>query len=154
MNLKFQVNMQHIARMDHGYVVAGSRNFIECTFLFSEEWNGVVKTAVFRNGETVYHVILTEDAIACENMPVLSAGVWQISVFGGDLITADSAPLVVAESGYGEGTAPEAPSATIYETLCGMVSDAVAKTKSLEEKIGEIGSGTPVEITGETLMIN
>ena len=155
MNIKFHVNRQHIARTDHVYVVAGSRNFLGCEFTFTPEWAGTVKTAIFRNGDTAYHVVLENDAIAASEMPVLSAGCWGVSVFGGNLITADSAPLVVARSGYAEGTAPEAPSATVYETLSGMISQANAKTDALEEKIeGGTSGGTPVTIADGTLYIN
>ena len=155
MNIKFHVNRQHIARTDHVYVVAGSRNFLGCELTFSPEWAGTVKTAIFRNGDTAYHVVLENDAIAASEMPVLSAGCWGVSVFGGNLITADSAPLVVARSGYAEGTAPEAPSATVYETLSGMISQAIAKTDALEEKIeGGTSGGTPVTIADGTLYIN
>lgn len=155
MNIKFYVNRQHITRTDHAYVVAGSRNFLSCGFTFTPDWAGIVKTAVFQKEDTVYHVILENDGIAASAMPVLSAGCWRISVFGGELITADSAPLVVAESGYAEGTAPEAPSATVYETLSGMVSQAIAKTEALEEKIESGPSGAAsVEIADETLYIH
>ena len=155
MNIKFHVNRQQSARTDHVYVVAGSRNFLGCEFTFTPEWAGTVKTAIFRNGDTAYHVVLENDAIAASEMPVLSAGCWGVSVFGGNLITADSAPLVVARSGYAEGTAPEAPSATVYETLSGMISQAIAKTDALEEKIeGGTSGGTPVTIADGTLYIN
>ena len=138
MNIKFHVNRQHITRTDHAYVVAGSRNFLGCEFTFTPEWEGIVKTAVFQNGDTAYHVVLENDAIAAAAMPVLSEGCWNISVFGGDLITADSAPLVV-----------------VYETLSGMISQAIAKTDALEEKIeGGTSGGTPVTVADETLYIN
>lgn len=147
MNIKFHVNRQHIARTDRAYVVAGSRNFLGCEFTFTPEWAGIVKTAIFQNGDTAYHVVLENDAIAAAAMPVLSEGCWNISVFGGNLITADSAPLIVARSGYAEGTAPAAPSATVYETLSGMISQAIARRtlrrkKSRAERRWPIADGT------------
>ncbi len=154
MDLKFQVNRQHIARVDHAHVVAGSRNFIGCIFAFGPEWDGIVKTAIFRKGETVYHVVLSEDAIASGDMPVFSAGIWQVSVFGGDLMTADSAPFLVCESGYSDGTAPAAPSSTVYEALSSMVAGAVNKTEALEAEFDALETGTPVCVTGETLFLN
>lgn len=154
MDLKFQVSRQHIAREDHAHVVAGSRNFIGCTFAFSPEWDGIVKTAIFRKGETVYHVVLSEDAIASEDMPVFSEGVWQVSVFGGNLMTADSAPLLVCKSGYSDGTAPAAPPSTVYETLSSMVAGAVNRAEALEAEFDALETGTPVCVTGETLFLN
>ena len=155
MQLKFTVNKQHIVRTDFAHVVAGSRNYLECAFRFSEEWNGFVKTAVFEKDGVVYHVVLQEDAIPASSMPVFSAGVWRISVFGGNLITADSAALMVFASGYTEENAPTPPSATVYETLTALIAANAAKTEELEEKIGtgSAGGGAAAAISGETLYI-
>lgn len=155
MQLKFTVNKQHIARTDFAHVVAGSRNYLECAFRFSEEWSGLVKTVIFEKDGIAYHVVLQEDAIPASSMPVLSAGVWRVSVFGGNLLTADSAALMVFASGYAEENAPTPPSATVYETLTALIAANAAKTEELEEKIGtgSAGGGTAVAISAETLYI-
>ena len=155
MQLKFAVNGQHIVRTDFAHVVAGSRNYLECAFRFSAEWNRLVKTAVFEKDGVAYHVVLQEDVISASSMPVLSEGVWRVSVFGGNLITADSAVLPVFASGYTEENAPIPPSATVYETLTAMIAANAAKTEELEEKIGTggAGGGTAAAISGETLYI-
>ncbi len=148
--LTFQVNGQHIVRTDGELVVAGSRNQLRCRFTFDPSWAGVTKTAIFSCGSTCYHVILTNDAIAPSAMPVFSAGNWKVSVFGGDLITADTATLVVRPSGYAEGTAPEAPTQTVYESL-------IARLDALAEGSGggggDGGGGTSITISGGTLYI-
>ena len=68
-------------------------------------------------------------------------------------MTADSAPLLVWESGYSDGTAPPAPSSTVYETLSSMVAGAVNKVEALEAEFDALETGTPVYVTGETLFL-
>ena len=151
MSLNFHVTKQKIKRRDNSSVVAGSKNFLTATFSFSEEWNGKIKTAVFEKGDTVYHVVLENDKIKAEKMPVFSEGVWKVSVFGGDLITADCASLPVYPSGYREENVPAAPAVSVYETLTSMIQKNMEKTEALEDKI--TGGGTPLEIIGDTLYV-
>ena len=154
MQLQFTVRGQHIVRTDFSYVVAGSRRYMSCAFDFDTDWDGVLKTAVFEKEGVAYHVILQDDAIAPAAMPVLSEGVWRVSVFGGNLITADSAPLAVFASGYTEENAPEPPSASVYETLTSMVTGIADKTEALEKKIeGGGAGGTAVTVSGDTLFL-
>ncbi len=150
MNLKFHVVKQRITRHDHAYVVSGSKNFLSAEFSFSEHWAGKIKTAVFENGDTVYHVVLENDAISAEKMPVLSAGVWKVSVFGGDLITADSVSLPVHPSGFREENAPMPPTVSVYESLTALIQENITKTEELKEKIAE---SVPLSVDGETLII-
>ncbi len=151
MQLRFQVNMQHIARTDSFRVVAGSKGYLSCAFTFSADWNGVIKTAIFKKGNDVYHVVLKNDAISAAEMPVLSAGVWSVSVFGGALITADSAALYVLESGFSEENAPKPPETSVYENLTALIQENIDKTESLENKI--VGGGTPISFEDETMII-
>ncbi len=151
MQLRFQVNMQHIVRMDSFRVVAGSKNYISCAFQFSADWNGIIKTAVFAKGNVVYHAVLKNDAISADEMPVFSAGIWRVSVFGGDLITADAAALYVLETGFSEENVPEAPSTGVYESLTALIQENIDKTTELENKI--VGGGTPISFEEETLII-
>ena len=86
---------------------------------------------------------------------MLPVGCGNISVWGGYLIPAARARLVGARWGYAAGRARVGPSATVYETLSGMISQAIAKTDALEEKIeGGTSGGTPVTVADETLYIN
>lgn len=152
MNLKFHVTKQKITRRDGSYVVAGSKNFLTAEFVFSSEWNGKVKTAIFEKGDIVYHVVLEKDRISEEKMPVFSEGVWKVSVFGGELITADSAPLLVHPSGYREEKAPLAPSISVYETLTDMIGQAVGKAEDLEKELMN-RSDLKITLEDETLVI-
>ena len=103
MELRFNVINQNIFKVSNEYVVAGSRNYLKAVFSFStEEWNGLRKIAVFKHGETVINVLLEDD---CCMVPweVIGQDKFLVSVYGGDLITADAAVVTVHESGYLEG---------------------------------------------------
>ena len=126
MELKFKVNKQHISRTDAEKAVADSRNYLRCAFSFSEDWDGTVKTAVFKKGSTVYHAVISDDKIAASVMPQLDAGKWEISVFGGNRITADVAILNVFRSGYDTENAPAPPAQSVYDSLVALCGEAKA----------------------------
>ena len=126
MELKFKVNKQHISRTDAEKAVADSRNYLRCAFSFSEDWDGTVKTAVFKKGSTVYHAVISDDKIAASVMPQLDAGKWEVSVFGGNRITADVAVLNVFRSGYDTENAPAPPAQSVYDSLVALCGEAKA----------------------------
>lgn len=126
MELKFRVHKQHISRTDGERIVADSRNYLSCAFSFSADWDGVVKTAVFKKGSTVYHVVISNDKIAASAMPQLDAGKWEVSVFGGNRITADVAVLNVFRSGYDAENAPAPPAQSVYDSLVAICGEAKA----------------------------
>ena len=126
MELKFKVNKQHISRTDAEKAVADSRNYLRCAFSFSEDWDGTVKTAVFKKGSTVYHAVISDDKIAASVMPQLDAGKWEVSVFGGNRITADVAILNVFRSGYDKENAPAPPAQSVYDSLVALCGEAKA----------------------------
>lgn len=151
MNIKFHVNRQHIARTDRAYVVAGSRNFLGCEFTFTPEWAGIVKTAIFQNGDTAYHVVLENDAIAAAAMPYYPRDAGISPFLAGISSQRTARRLLLPGQDMPKGQLRQAPSATVYETLSGMISQAIAKTDALEEKIE---GGTSVAIADGTLYIN
>ncbi len=126
MELKFKVNKQHISRTDGEKAVADSRNYLSCAFSFGEDWNDMAKTAVFKKESTVYHVVLSDDKIAASAMPQLDAGKWEVSVFGGNRITADTAILNVFRSGYDTENAPSPPAQSVYDSLVALCGEAKA----------------------------
>ena len=126
MELKFKVNKQHISRTDAEKAVADSRNYLRCAFSFSEDWDGTVKTAVFKKGSTVYHAVISDDKIAASVMPQLDAEKWEVSVFGGNRITADVAILNVFRSGYDTENAPAPPAQSVYDSLVALCGEAKA----------------------------
>ena len=119
--ITFKVNGQNIVRTDTNRVVSDSRNYLRASFEFSEEWTGI-KTAIFKSGDVVRHAVL-EDNECLVPWEVIKPGLMKVSVFCGDLITADSSTVPITESGYAEGGAPQDPSQTVYEQIIAMLNE-------------------------------
>ncbi len=118
--LNFIVGGQQILRTDNTYVVADSKNYLKASFIFTSDWEGVVKTAVFKQGEYIYNVVLLNDSCYVP-VEVLNAGEFTVSVYGGDLITADVVSIPVYESGFEEGQTPEPPTPDVYSQIMDML---------------------------------
>ena len=119
--ITFKVKGQHIVRTDTNRVVSDSRNYLRASFEFSEEWTGI-KTAIFKSGDIVRNSIL-ENNECLVPWEVIKPGLMKVSVFCGDLITADSSTVPITESGYAEGGAPQDPSPTVYEQIIAMLNE-------------------------------
>lgn len=69
MKLQFDVNHQHLAVHDGYYVVSDSENYITASFTFSEDWDELSKTVVFRrcgdSEDNAFSVDL-EDGTGCD----------------------------------------------------------------------------------------
>lgn len=134
MHIKFQVSNQIIKRTDTNRVVADSRNYLYAAFSFSEEWQGV-KTAIFKNGDVVKHAILSNDECLVP-WEVIKKGKLRVSVFCGDLITADEDIVYISQSGYEDGGEPEEPTPDVYQQLIDMLQNIETGVVS-EEKIAK-----------------
>ena len=119
--ITFKVNRQNIVRTDTNRVVSDSRNYLRASFEFSEEWTGI-KTAIFKSGDIVRNSIL-ENNECLVPWEVINPGFMKVSVFCGDLITADSSTVQIAESGYEDGGAPQDPTPTVYEQIIAMLNE-------------------------------
>lgn len=144
MNLYFDVRHQHIERTDHERPVADSRNFLHAHFNFlTDEWNGITKTACFWRGDEAYNVILDDDDNALVPWEVLSEGCFEVSCYGGDLITNDRAIVRITKSGYAEGKTPENPTPSVYSTILNKLSnldqrlDTKENTSNKENEIND-----------------
>ena len=116
MNTIFCVHNQVITRTDTNVIVADSRNYLQATFIFSEEWNGKEKTAIFIHDDKAYHVLLENDKCLVP-WEVIKPGFLSVSVFAGDLITTNACVTSIKDSGYTDGTKPSDPTPTIYEQI-------------------------------------
>ena len=116
MNIIFCVHNQVITRTDTNVIVADSRNYLQVTFIFSEEWDGKEKTAIFIHDDKAYHVLLENDKCLVP-WEVIKPGALSVSVFAGDLITTNACITSIKDSGYTDGTKPSDPTPTIYEQI-------------------------------------
>ncbi len=133
--LKFTVKDQRISS-DEVSVVADSRNYLLAWFFFDNTWDGVEKTAVFSQGETVYNMVLTDDMCRIPAEVITGDGFF-VSVFGGDLITADKIKISVTPSGLAEGAAPPEPTQSVYDQLLTLVASERAAASTFADEAGE-----------------
>ena len=110
MMIEFIIRNQTITRTDCFKVVAMSRNYLHAYFDFrTDEWQGV-KTAIFaRNGMPSISVVLEQDntcLVPWEWLEVKDDAVGSVSVFCGDLVTANRVAVQIYKSGYEQGQTP------------------------------------------------
>lgn len=134
MQILFKVKHQTILRLDAEKLASGSRNYVEAVFNFSEEWEGLIKTAVFTKNGFAFHVLLEEDKCMVPAEVLETKGVFKVSVFGGDLITVTNAEIHVAASGYAEGGSPADPTPDIYQQIIKMIEE-IEREEIPEEKL-------------------
>ena len=110
--LKFKVTNQKLTLLyPQVVVVADSQDYLQAQFSFSEDWNNVVKIALFSRDDDNIRVALDENNIAVVPWQVLKGkGKFDISVFGnnydGDankVITSSVVTLDVKRSGLKDG---------------------------------------------------
>ncbi len=135
MTLDFQIDNQIITRKDNKRVVADSQNYLYASFLFSEDWEGISKTAIFRNEDnTPYEMLLDETDTCLVPAEVLDAGEVSVSVFGGDLITVNKVYIEVEESGLIDGQTPQPPTPNIYNQILEVAQSAEQTAQSVEDR--------------------
>lgn len=84
MELKFSVDGQKVSFACEEMPVADSLSFLSASFSFTEEWEGMVKTAVFDHRDLAfpYFVLMDGDRIPRESFPGLFPGEWAVGVLG------------------------------------------------------------------------
>lgn len=127
MRLIFDVNKQIVTRTDNEKVVRLSRNFLYAHFEFSEEWTGE-KTAVFRYRNKTYNMLLDSDDTCLVPWEILRCEYFDVSVFCGDLLTANAVRVFTIASGYGLGKSSIAPTPDIYAQIIEKIDGIVAGT--------------------------
>ena len=87
---------------DISKLTADSVEYVTANFSFDESWSGLLKTAVFRRGETVYHTVLEDNKCTIPH-ETLSDGMLYISVFGllgSKRATTTEVSVFIEKSGY------------------------------------------------------
>jgi hypothetical protein len=148
MQLEFKIDQQIITRLDTNKVVGNSKNYLYAKFSFSDEWEGVDKTAVFRKadiyskGSGVTYSVLLEDNMCKEPHEVIADPMFLVSVFGGERITANRVEIPVLQSGYAEGETPSEPTPTVYEQL-------LEKAENMEKLARDVIVNEPARVEAE-----
>lgn len=132
--LTFKVDGQYITRTDHEKPVAKCRHLYRAEFEFTgDEWTGT-KTALFANGNKAKSQVLDEKnscEVPWEFFDTDTGTIGLVSVFCGDLTTANSASVYIAKSGYVESDASVPPTPDVYQQLI----DTANETKEIAQSV-------------------
>ena len=129
MQLTFNVNKQTLTRSDDEFPASGSKEYLTAKFIFSDDWNGTTKTAVFSRNSLVLNQILDENGECKVPHDIIVSNGAVISVFGTDgtkRITTTPLFVRIDSSGYIEGITPEPPTPTVYEQIIGKLDEVKA----------------------------
>jgi hypothetical protein len=153
MELGFHVQNQVISRFDSAYVVADSRNFLTAKFVFSTpEWKGKTKTAVFKQNGEVYQRILDREDTCLIPWEIIKYPGFGVSVFAGNLITANVAQVSVTASGYTHATGTAPPTPDVYQQLISLIDErrliGPRGERGKQGLPGPPGSSEPPEMQG------
>lgn len=156
--LLFEVKGQYIVRLDSIEPVAKCRNLYKAQFQFkTDEWTGT-KTALFVQGEYSKSVILDENGtckIPWEFFDSDNTTFGYVSVYCGDLVTANRVVVDIVKSGYQESDASVPPSPDVYQQLIELAEDTKEIAQSVRDDAdngvfnGEEGYSPKVSLTEE-----
>ncbi len=119
---KFNISADTIVLNGSASAVSGSVGYYCCEFSFSHEWDELSKFAVFMCADDVYTVEITDNTCSIPAEVISNAGTVTVGVYGSTMhtenplrISTDLAHIIIKEGAYREGTAPEVPSADLWE---------------------------------------
>ena len=110
MILNFKIYGQRLRRLDDNYVVNLSKEYLQCNFQYSNEWDGLTKYATFSVKGRHYRFEINEDVIRVPN-DVLRYKYFYVQVhgvnnMGEQVITTDELIIVLKVSGYTDHLTP------------------------------------------------
>lgn len=153
--LVFEIKDQWISRTDTFKPVAKSKNYLYAQFNFlTDEWVGV-PTAIFRNKTSAYEQIIGQDGtclVPWEVIDVEGDSEIFVSVFCGDLVTANKARVHVYDTGYGDDLESDTPpTPSVYEQILNRMydieedmDDATRRAETAAENAEEASAHYPV----------
>lgn len=131
MVIQFKVNESKLTLLSNPYVVGNSYNYVNCQFSFSDDWDGIPKTAIFTNGSREYPVTLNVSDQCKVPWEVLAPNQFYISVVGGSpdtaMITTNIISINVYPSTechrYDNYNCGRNPTPDIYQQILGILQD-------------------------------
>lgn len=152
MIISFSVNKQIVTRTDHEKVVRLSKNYLYAHFEFSDEWTGE-KTAVFKYRNKAYNMLLDSEGTCLVPWEILKCEHFDVSVFCGNLITANAVKVFTIASGYALGESSMAPTPDVYTQIIEKIDGITAETipydntqsgmgaENVQEALDELAAG-------------
>ena len=124
----------------------GTREYLKAEFSFSEEWDGMTKTAFFRGAGNTYSQLLKDDACTVPTEALAAPGWVGVSVsgtLGETVITTDIKSFSVPATLSG-GT-PSDPEPTVWQQIL----DKVDETKQIAQSVREDAEAGKFAATAE-----
>ncbi len=122
MMYKFNVSGDRIILNGCSSAVSGSKGYYNCEFTFSQEWENLIKFAVFIQNENSYKVEISDNMCPVPYEITKETGTVAIGVFGTEMrdenpirISTDFAHIIVKEGAFRDAEAPSVPSADLWE---------------------------------------
>lgn len=145
-NVNFQVEGQHLKCLDKKIIASGSKNYLNAVFTFSQDWEGMCKTAIFvRNGVKKCKLLVEDQCVI--PWEVIQQGGFVLSLVGmrdGSVVTTGeerfdlqtTAVPVLVSNGYVAGKSVEPPTDDVYEQIIDMLINVAGKAdESLSQAI-------------------
>ena len=115
----------------------GNQNSLECVFTFDDEWDGLAKTAVFKdaNGKS-WPTLIADDLCIVPHEATDSGTYFELGIFGvrdGNIVVTTG--LCVAELKPGCYTAIAPPSEDIYLQILNEFSTSTARVEAAADKV-------------------
>lgn len=149
MNISFSVDKQIIHRLDNESIVQDSQNYLYADFEFSEEWGGEI-TAVFKGADGQTFNVLLDDGNCLVPWEVLTGNYFEVSVFCGNLITANVVRIYTIKSGYEIGQESREPTPDIFNQIIEKIDNINAYAVSYEnEDLGVENVGDALDVLGQ-----
>lgn len=161
MELIFNIYKQVMARVDNLVIASHSKKVHSCSFTFSEEWQGMTKSATFKKNHITYDVLLDNDTCTIPNEVLRSAGAFEVGVYGSDgqrTITSNLVSVEVVAGSPTEGLESHV-TPSMYEQIIDKIRsietggiDPAVVEEMVADYIAEYGSGLKGDKgdTGET----
>ncbi len=144
---QFKVSKTGIDILQREDPVSGTRNSCDCQFLFSEDWTGLDRTAVFFTRDRKHSCILGAGNICCIPWEVLEqpgqelyAGVYGTQS-GAVILATAPAKLGMIQNGVKPGEISLAPTPDVYDQILAAANEALADVAQLRAEISA-GNGT------------
>ena len=120
----------------------------DANFIFDDEWNGLVKTVRFINGDKYKEVVLKDDK--CEFPIDIMGSVVEVGVFGGDLKSTNSTYVLFLPSILEKFGVPVDPTPDVYMQIIRMmqeIQDKAVTQEQVEEAVGDYFEENPIDTT-------
>lgn len=133
MQIEFEIDGMRLTRTSDAYLIEGSKNFVECVFSFSSDWNELDKWALFKRNNNTYEIFIENNKCLVPIQCTSAEGEFTISVVGRKNAesvtgTASDKLLTVRGSEFVGGMGEEGRLTETY------LVEVLAEVKALHEK--------------------